>query len=123
MAIGIALSIITGIIVIAMLRLRSRSKKPAAPRGAKKSFQSVTIKWSLDACDAVRKLDGQRFIGSEAPSFPLPECDAQQCTCRYKFHGDRRDGDRRILHGMRHSLIVINGSEDKRVQAERRRDV
>ncbi|MGI9289544.1 MAG: hypothetical protein ACR2P1_29530 [Pseudomonadales bacterium] len=123
MAIWISLSAITGIIVIAMLRLRSRRKQAAAaPRGTKKSYQSVTVKWRLDACEAVKQLDGKRFIGSEAPNFPVAECDVEQCACRYEFHSDRREGDRRILHGLRHSLIVINGSEDKRSRAERRRD-
>lgn len=123
MAIWISLSVITGIIVIAMLHLRSRRKQAAtAPRGTTKSYRSVTVKWNREACAAVKQLDGKRFIGSEAPSFPVPECDAEQCTCRYEFHDDRREDDRRLLHGMRHSLIAINGSEEKRSQAERRRD-
>lgn len=120
MAAWVSLAIITGIIVIAMLRVRSRRKKPATSMDAKKPFQSVSVKWGPKACGAVRKLDGQRFIGSESPGFPLPDCDAEQCKCRYEFHSDRRDGDRRMLHGMRHSLIVINSSEDKRAQVERR---
>ncbi len=121
MATWVALVIFTGIIVFAVRRQRSRKKNAVTPRGTKKSYQSVSIKWGLVACDAAKQLDGRRFIGSEAPAFPLPDCDAEQCKCRYEFHGDRREGDRRLLHGMRHSLIVVNGSEDKRAQPERRR--
>lgn len=123
MATWATLVVFTGIIVFAIRRRRSRRENATAPRATKnKAYQSVSIKWELAACDAAKQLDGQRFIGLQAPSFPLPDCDAEQCKCRYEFHGDRREGDRRMLHGMRHSLIVVNGSEDKRAQPERRLD-
>lgn len=113
------------IIVVAgslFLARRARGNKRGTTRAVRSPYQCVTVKWDLEACQAVQELDGQRFISTEAPSFPLPGCSAEKCTCRYEFHGDRRDGERRLLHGIRHSLIVVSGGNDQRVQSERRSD-
>jgi hypothetical protein len=31
-----------------------------------------------------------RFLAWEAPTIPLPACNAQTCGCRYTYHPDRR---------------------------------
>ncbi len=42
-------------------------------------------------CEAARSLAGRRFLSSEAPALPLPDCDRPEtCRCRYRKHGDRR---------------------------------
>ena len=112
--------IVLSIFVTVLWRKRARSRLQVGQRRVRSPFQSVAIKCKMDACDAVTKLNGQRFIGSEAPSFPLPECDARQCSCRYEFHGDRRDVERRLLSGTNHSFIVTYTGEDKREQDDRR---
>ena len=59
-------------------------------------FHAVSIRYSDDACDAVKRLDGQRFLAGAAPGIPVPGCDAPRCRCGFVHHDDRRrDEDRR----------------------------
>ena len=53
-------------------------------------FHSVSIKLSKNACAAAEDLSGQRFLATTAPTLPLPECDVDDCTCRFEHHEDRR---------------------------------
>lgn len=103
-------------------RVQARRKQQAAQHTARSPYQAVTVKRKMDACAAVTRLDGQRIICADAPSFPLPDCDAEQCNCRYQFHGDRRDADRRLLGGVSNSFVVTYGGADNREQDDRRRD-
>lgn len=57
---------------------------------AKSSFGAVSIVFSGDACTAVRELEGQKFLGSEAPITPLRDCSCPNCQCRYVHYNDRR---------------------------------
>jgi len=64
------------------------------------AFHAVSIKFSGNACDAARALDGRRFLSSAAPKLPLAECDVLECRCRFVHHKDRRAGkDRRSPFG------------------------
>lgn len=64
--------------------------------GATAAFHAVSIRFSGNACDAARELDGRRFLSSAAPKLPLAECDVLECNCRFVHHTDRRAGkDRR----------------------------
>ena len=58
-------------------------------------FHAVSIRPGLDACDAARGLEGQRFLSDAAPSVPLPSCDSPNCQCRFVHFSDRRSGDDR----------------------------
>ncbi len=123
MAIWVGFLVVSSMLVFAFLRQRAQaSRKQVATKSTPRSpYQSVTVKRQVDACAAVTSLDGQRIISSDAPSFPLPNCDAKQCNCRYQFHGDRRDTDRRLLGGCsQHSFIVMYGGDDKRDHDDRR---
>ncbi len=122
MAFWVSSIIIASILVFAFRRARTRGNQQTAKRPERSPFQSVTVKWNVNACSAIKKLEGQRIICSDAPSFPLADCDASQCSCRYEFHDDRRDDDRRLLQGTQNSFIVTYGSEDKREQDDRRGD-
>lgn len=46
-------------------------------------------------CEAVEKIAGKRLLADEAPALPLPECDAEECNCRYAQYKDRRLDARR----------------------------
>lgn len=46
-------------------------------------------------CGAVEKIAGQRLLADEAPVLPLPDCDAEECNCRYAQYKDRRLDARR----------------------------
>ncbi len=65
-------------------------------------YHSVSISYYLyhhaNACEAVKKLEGKRFLAKEAPPLPLPGCGAAHCRCRYVHFRDRRGDDRRSLY-------------------------
>jgi hypothetical protein len=94
--------------VVAWLVLRRRhgSAAPAASAGEESEgvaaaesteFHAVSIKPGFHRCNSVKKLDGVRIMSADAPPLPLPDCDIEECSCRYVHHEDRRvDGDRRI---------------------------
>ena len=74
----------------------SGSRTNLRRKGGKTEFHSVSISLSKNACAAAEELSGRRFLASTAPILPLPECDADECTCRFEHHEDRRSGkDRR----------------------------
>ena len=59
-------------------------------------YHAVSIKPGAYACMAANAIAGQRFLASDAPSLPLPDCDAAECECHFTHHDDRRSGkDRR----------------------------
>jgi hypothetical protein len=73
---------------------QDRRISPAGKDRAK--YHAVSIKPGAYACRAANELAGQRFLASDAPSLPLPACDADECDCHFIHHNDRRNGkDRR----------------------------
>ena len=69
---------------------KERNKSPHGTLSAKSSFGAVSIEFPEDACTAVRKLEGQKFLRSEAPITPLRDCSGPNCQCRYVHYNDRR---------------------------------
>lgn len=73
---------------------KDRRISPALKNSSK--YHAVSIKPGAYACSAANDLAGDRFLASEAPSLPLPGCDAADCDCHFSHHNDRRTGkDRR----------------------------
>ena len=73
---------------------KDRRISPALKNSSK--YHAVSIKPGAYACSAANDLAGDRFLASEAPSLPLPGCDADDCDCHFTHHKDRRIGkDRR----------------------------
>jgi hypothetical protein len=73
---------------------RDRRVLPALKDSAR--YHAVSIKPGAYACSAANDMAGQRFLASEAPSLPLPDCNAAGCECHFTHHEDRRSGkDRR----------------------------
>ena len=93
---GIALIML---LVWLYLRQRGEKAKPAEPAvddSTKSAYHAVSIKYDTNACAASQKMSGRRFLSSEAPRLPLPECDVSECNCRFAHHQDRRSSrDRR----------------------------
>ncbi len=58
-------------------------------------YHSVSIVPGAGACNAVRDLQGQRFLSRDAPLLPLPNCPLPACHCAYKHYDDRRHKRRR----------------------------
>ena len=72
------------------------SGRPVQVHRVVNPFHAVAIVPSSSCCQAARQLVGTRFLSSEAPSLPLPNCGVDVCRCRYAHHVDRRvDDDRR----------------------------
>ena len=59
-------------------------------------YHAVSVKPGAYACAAANNIAGQRFLAAQAPTLPLPDCDADECECHFVHHNDRRTGkDRR----------------------------
>ncbi|MBT8098425.1 MAG: hypothetical protein KJO82_01675 [Gammaproteobacteria bacterium] len=74
-----------------------RTHSAADSNGSNAAYQSVqVVPGLLGCCQAVRTTDGRRFLSSEAPRLPMPECeDPSACQCTYKRFKDRRAEPRR----------------------------
>jgi hypothetical protein len=77
--------------------IETKSNPTAEPvqRKSPHRWHAVTLITSGRPCAAVLACKGKRFLSSQAPRFPLPECDAPRCECRYRHYEDRRGGPRR----------------------------
>lgn len=91
-------------------------RAPANPGG---DYRAVSLV-SSSACDlAARSAAGQRYLLREAPRLPLPGCTMPaNCSCRYRKHADRRDGDRRLLGTMESERWFAG--EERRTNGHRR---
>lgn len=92
------ISILLIVLVFGCLLLRHRQQRKSIAKETKSvgnSYYAVTVDYGEGACEAVIKLENQRFIVHEAPLLPMPGCDPKHCKCRYTHYSDRRDEDRR----------------------------
>lgn len=79
-----------------------------------KPYRSVQIiSKDDDCCQAVRDLQGQRYLMSQVPMLPLALCDAEQCHCTYQRFDDRRL-DLRRTSDFTHDLYAQYAEEDNR---------
>ena len=121
-------TIIVVLIVAAAILLRSsktstRSKSNDRRPGARSSrYHGVSCHPPLQSCDAAVKIADTRFLVAEAPQFPLSDCTARQCRCKYQHHEDRRseDADRRIPYGLRNDLFGAMQQQERRTVRGRR---
>lgn len=93
------------------------------PAEAKK-YRAVSLRICGQACQAAKANRSRRFLLHEAPSLPLPGCDAATCGCGYVHHPDRREdelSDRRMIHGIGADLMVSADRAEKRHKVGRRR--
>lgn len=95
-----------------------KSKRSGEPvvRQRPSPYHAVSVQAGPRACKEARALADKRYLSDEAPSLPLPTCDARVCTCRYRHHSDRRSGEPR-----READIGIVSMEGKWSGLERRR--
>jgi hypothetical protein len=117
----LALVLVLLLLVWLFIRRRqatSNQKSQPAPRKSTRNsaYHAVSIKFSGNACKAAREMEGHRFLSSSAPRLPLPDCDVQDCSCRFAHHQDRRSRqDRRSPFGPG----GIAGSTGKYTQEQR----
>lgn len=104
----------------AFLFLRRKAKveetrpEPVRRPGAKPTkFHAVSIRHEKNACAAAKELAGRRFLSGAAPQLPLPDCDAAECSCRFRHHDDRRSNkDRRSPFGLS-GLSAASGAYER----------
>jgi hypothetical protein len=75
-------------------------------------YHAVSIKAGPGCSRTGSSYGGQRYLSTEAPTIPLPTCDARNCRCRYLHHEDRRDeSDRRQRSGWHAHAELAKGGD------------
>lgn len=98
-----------------------RARSTEVQMAATRLYAAVSVDPGRQACRAAKKLEGERFLSTEAPSLPLADCDESTCGCHYRKHEDRRaDEDRRNNLG-RFGGFAPHQNNDKRSAARDRR--
>lgn len=86
-------------LVIALLRrlrrVRADRRSARALSRVAHPYHCVALATRGRACEAVRMLQGRRFLAAEAPRLPLSGCGMAGCSCVYEHFKDRRHHDRR----------------------------
>ncbi len=95
----------------------ARTQKPATP-----AYHAVEV-LAPGGCRAARAHRGVRYLSSEAPALPLPECSQDECRCRYRHHEDRRSGDRRTSLDVTYHQISESIGTERRNQRDRRQQL
>ena len=86
-------------------------------------YHAVSVKPGTYACSAANEIAGQRFLAAEAPSLPLPGCNAEKCECHFAHHNDRRTGKDRRSPFTSGGLAAATGTfAGERREGEDRRD-
>ena len=100
------------------------SPAPGRARDTSKEFHAVAIKTQPFACNAAHRLEGKRFLATEAPRLPLAACDRDRCECRFQHYSDRRAGrNRRSPFGAGGNASATGTfSQDRRHKEGRRAD-
>jgi hypothetical protein len=102
------------------------SAKKAVPV-QKNPYRAVSINRGPNPCEAVKAIGSKRFLveDGDAPELPLPQCDAETCSCKYAHHADRREkGDRREEYaGLRTQIHEhVTGAERRGKRGRRASD-
>lgn len=97
----------------------SKKRKPAD--GAAR-YRAAEIESGDCACDAVKAIQGIRFLVREVPRLPVPDCDKPNCQCSYIRYNDRRiwTEDRRAFYSLHSSHYIQGESKDRRKSEFRR---
>jgi len=86
-------------------------------------YQAAEIEFDpACACDAVKRIAGQRFLVRNVPPIPVPDCDSPDCQCTYIRYKDRRlwTNDRRSQYGLSMDLDRKGDKNDRRKRKDRR---
>jgi hypothetical protein len=83
-------------------------------RSSDTRWRAVEIQPGLFCCKNVEKITNQIYLASEAPALPLDNCSKKLCSCKYKFHQDRRSGEDRRDEFITLSSVTQSYGEDRR---------
>jgi hypothetical protein len=88
------------------------------------AYHAVSIKPGAYACSQANEMAGQRFLATEAPEIPLPDCQSSNCECHFVHHNDRRAGKDRRSPFTSGGLAGATGkyAQERREGKERRDD-
>ncbi len=102
-------------------RARQRLERASVSRSP---YRACTIEPGQGACTAVATLREKRFLQTDVPLLPLPECGRLQCDCRYRRHEDRRhrDHERRLPGATATQLYPHMEQERRRAHGRRAGD-
>jgi hypothetical protein len=100
---------------------RARAGRAPGLKPRPDNYHCVELRYRVNACDAVKRIGGKRFLPGEAPVIPLPGCDAAKCGCRYVHHDDRRHSDRRDRFGPQVGPSSASTGTDRRTKTDRRK--
>src|SRR5215217_1713643 len=95
----------------------TRPARPPPKAGGR--FGGVEIRTRSAACRAAHALEGTRFLSKNAPTLPLPDCTAAQCSCTFSKLTDRRTEGRRLEHGGLSASFFL--ATNRRARQDRRR--
>lgn len=95
------------------------SGRPVETHRVVNPFHAVSIIPGPRCCDAVRQMQGTRFLSKEAPRLPLPGCQSSACRCRYAHHADRREKSDRRNRDVWNPLVAVS-MNDRRHNRGRR---
>jgi hypothetical protein len=100
-------------------RKRTAQKPRLRPAHAGADYRAVSLAPSLECYAAAKNSPGKRYLLREAPRLPLANCATPaSCSCKFRKHADRRDGDRRLLGEVETSRWY--GGTERRTRAGRR---
>ena len=88
------------------------------------AYRSAEIEFEDSACDAVKKLEGTRFLLSDVPLIPVPDCTLPDCKCSYIRYKDRRSWseERRALFKLHNEPRTGDSSERRKNEGRRASD-
>jgi len=95
---------------------RHTAKKPTPSARPKPThpgpdYRAVSVAPSIECYAVAKEGAGKRYLLREAPQLPLADCATPAtCSCRFRRHADRRDGDRRLF-GEAESARWFGGAE------------
>lgn len=90
-ALATSVAAILGVLVMP----RRRKRLALLEKGRTPSYHAVEVYCRTGNCPAAQAREGQRYLSSEAPGLPLPDCNNVACSCVYQHFEDRRCGERR----------------------------
>jgi len=92
------------------------------PAGHEHHYYGAYVQVGINPCDAVKAIADERYLSEDAPHFPLPGCDSDECRCMVKPQGDRRAGyDRRGDSFSAYGNFELDRHEQKRHDRKDRR--
>lgn len=93
---------------------------PVSQESQHHPFHCVVVEARGGGCEAARKLADMRFLASDAPHLPLPQCSEAVCNCVYHHFEDRRHHLRRDPYVHRPHQSNAQPAQDRRVRSGRR---